>query len=72
MASTVEDRGVDIVQGWLTSAGEGNPAGPLYSGGEHTEADLVSAAVMPTGFFRCHTTHEGDSSFMPDVGRNPR
>lgn len=35
---------------WRTEADSGNPAGPLFSGGEHAAADIVCETVSTSGY----------------------
>ena len=37
-----------IVLDWLTAADDDSPAGPLFTGGEFAEADIVGAVVIET------------------------
>jgi hypothetical protein len=41
------DRTDAILSSWLMSA-EDSPAGPLFTGGKHAEADIVGAVVILT------------------------
>jgi Family of unknown function (DUF6229) len=38
----------DVVGAWLREADQDNPAGPLYTGGEFVEADIVATTVIDT------------------------
>ncbi|MBC7577873.1 MAG: hypothetical protein H7312_11020 [Tardiphaga sp.] len=37
-----------LIAQWRADAGESNPAGPLFSGGEYAEADIVGDIVNMT------------------------
>lgn len=37
-----------VVESWLREAGADNPAGPLYTGGDFVEADIVATVVIDT------------------------
>lgn len=47
----------DFVALWRAQAGTGNPAGPLYAGGEFAVADMISEATPITE--RCGTICTG-------------
>ncbi len=38
-----------LIAQWRSSANESNPAGPLFSGGEYAEADIVGDIIKMTG-----------------------
>jgi hypothetical protein len=38
----------ELVARWRTSIDVDHPAGPLYTGGEHAEADIITAAWTET------------------------
>lgn len=42
---------------WVMSAEDGNPAGPLFSGGEFAAADIVGAAFRSTQVSICTGSH---------------
>lgn len=47
------ERAQQEVAAWRRSAGADNPAGPLFSGGEFAEAEIVLATIGGSG--RCGT-----------------
>lgn len=49
----------EIIAGWLTGDGDDNPAGPVFTGGEHTEADITMTGPGESG--RCGTVCTGSS-----------
>jgi hypothetical protein len=49
----------ELVAMWL--AGEDGPAGPVFTGGEHTEADITMTGPGQSG--RCGTACSGSSSY---------
>jgi len=46
-AATTE-RAEELVAQWRISADEDNPAGPLYTGGDYAEADIITATFTLT------------------------
>jgi len=52
--STVElTKPADVIATWLAGDGDDNPAGPVFTGGEHTEADITMTGPGQSG--RCGT-----------------
>jgi Family of unknown function (DUF6229) len=54
----------DQISQWRTDAGEGNPAGPLYSSGKFAEADIASVEDVP-----CTIPGSGHCSLCTGSGR---
>jgi hypothetical protein len=50
----------EVVAAWRRRASEDNPAGPLFTGGDFTEAEIVLATVGGSG--RCGTACSGSST----------
>ncbi|MBW8803891.1 MAG: hypothetical protein AUG49_02055 [Catenulispora sp. 13_1_20CM_3_70_7] len=44
----VLDRADQIIADWLASADGDSPAGPLFTGGQYAEAEIVGAAIIET------------------------
>ncbi|WP_163988945.1 DUF6229 family protein [Pyxidicoccus caerfyrddinensis] len=55
-------QGSDLVEQWRNDADMDNPAGPLFVGGEFTEADIICEAGTITG--RCGTACTGSLTFQ--------
>jgi Family of unknown function (DUF6229) len=51
----------ELVAMWLTGDGD-NPAGPLFTGGEHTEADITMTGPGQSG--RCGTACSGSAKYQ--------
>lgn len=52
----------ELVAMWLAGDGDDNPAGPLFTGGEHTEADITMTGPGSSG--RCGTACTGSSRYQ--------
>jgi hypothetical protein len=52
----------ELVATWLTGDSDDNPAGPLFTGGEHTEADITMTGPGTSG--RCGTACTGSSRYQ--------
>lgn len=52
----------ELVAMWLAGAGDDNPAGPLFTSGEHTEADITMTGPGQSG--RCGTACTGSSKYQ--------
>lgn len=50
-------QGTDLVEQWRNNADAENPAGPLFIGGEFTEADIICETTTISG--RCGTACTG-------------
>ncbi|NMO14296.1 hypothetical protein HPC49_13705 [Pyxidicoccus fallax] len=50
-------QGMDLVEQWRNDASMDNPAGPLFIGGEFTEADIICETGTISG--RCGTACTG-------------
>ncbi|MBB5869061.1 hypothetical protein F4553_002440 [Allocatelliglobosispora scoriae] len=48
-----QEQAASEVAQWRSAAGKANPAGPLFSGGQYTEAELRMKTGRPTN--RCGT-----------------
>ncbi len=55
-------QGIDLVEQWRTEANTENPAGPLFIGGEFTEADIICETGTISG--RCGTGCSGSRTLM--------
>jgi hypothetical protein len=56
-------RAEEIVAAWRAGlATDDNPAGPLFSGGEHAEADITMTGPGQSG--RCGTACSGSSIYQ--------
>jgi hypothetical protein len=61
--STIElTRAEEIVAAWRGGAEVDNPAGALFSGGEHVEADITMTGPGQSG--RCGTACSGSSIYQ--------
>jgi hypothetical protein len=52
----------DVVAAWLAGDSDDSPAGPVFSGGEHTEADITMTGPGQSG--RCGTACSGSSKYQ--------
>lgn len=52
---------VDVIETWLAGDGDDNPAGPVFTGGEHTEADITMTGPGTSG--RCGTACSGSQGY---------
>ena len=57
MSISMEDTG--LAAQWRSDADAGNPAGPLFSGGEFAVSDIISATDLMSTTPACETTHCG-------------
>jgi hypothetical protein len=44
----MDNHGADMIAQWRDDAEQGNPAGPLFSGGAFAEAEITSEAAIRT------------------------
>lgn len=54
MSEEAQRQAEELVARWRSSAGGDNPAGPLFTSGEHAEADILGA--IGPAFTPCGTT----------------
>jgi hypothetical protein len=55
-------QGIDLVEQWRNEANSENPAGPLFIGGEFTEADIICETGTISG--RCGTACSGSRTLL--------
>ncbi len=55
-------RAEEIIAAWRAGDTDDSPAGPLFTGGEHTEADITMTGPGQSG--RCGTACSGSSIYM--------
>jgi uncharacterized protein DUF6229 len=61
--STIElIRAEEIIAAWRSGATDDSPAGPLFTGGKHTEADITMTGPGQSG--RCGTACSGSSIYQ--------
>jgi hypothetical protein len=52
----------EIIAAWRAGETDDSPAGPLFTGGEHTEADITMTGPGQSG--RCGTACSGSSIYQ--------
>jgi hypothetical protein len=55
-------RAEEIIAAWRAGETDDSPAGPLFTGGEHTEADITMTGPGQSG--RCGTACSGSSIYQ--------
>jgi len=55
-------RAEEVIAAWRAGDTDDNPAGPLFTGGEHTEADITMTGPGQSG--RCGTACSGSSIYQ--------